>query len=105
MAARRIVPLGHVVMTRAVNDAIADHTPFAEFALETIRRHASGDWGELPAEDWRENELSIERGFRLLSSYPLPEAITRTLDAPNDRLWVITEADRSVTTLLWPSEY
>ncbi len=87
-------------MTRGENDALADHNEFAEFALEAIRRHASRHWGDLRPEDWRENERSIELRYRLLSSYPLPEAITATVDAPDDRLWIITEADRSATTLL-----
>ena len=61
-----------------------------------IRRHVIGDWGELDEEDRRENELSVARGFRLLSSYTL---------SSGTKLWVITEADRSSTTLLLPSEY
>ncbi len=63
---------------------------------ELLRRHASGDWGEVPPEDARENALSLERGLRVLSSYPL-----RT----GARVWVITEADRSSTCLLLPEEY
>lgn len=59
-------------------------------------RHARGDWGEIPPEDARENELSLEHGFRILSSYPLPTG---------QRLWILTEADRSVTTLLRPMDY
>ena len=64
--------------------------------MEFLSRHVRGDWGELPREDKDENKLSLEKGFRLLSSY-------RTI--AGDRLWVITEADRSVTTLLLPEEY
>ena len=63
---------------------------------EFLSRHLRGDWGELCQEDKSENELSLKRGFRLLSSYPVTET---------DTLWIITEADRSVTTLLLPSEY
>ena len=63
---------------------------------EFLSRHLRGDWGELCQEDKTENELSLEHGFRLLSSYPVTET---------DTLWIITEADRSVTTLLLPSEY
>jgi hypothetical protein len=61
-----------------------------------LSRHLRGDWGELCQEDKAENELSLKHGFRLLSSYPITD---------NDTLWIITEADRSVTTLLLPSEY
>ena len=67
-----------------------------ESPLEYLRRHVSGDWGELDEEDRRENELSLREGFRLLSSYRLKTG---------EKLWIITEADRSVTTLLLPEEY
>jgi hypothetical protein len=99
------VPLGRLVCTRAVNDAVADHLGFAELALDAIRRHAAGDWGDVPPEDWRANNRSLDDGTRLLSAYRLPEAMRDAISAPDDRLWIITEADRSVTTLLWPSEY
>ena len=61
-----------------------------------LTRHVSGDWGEVPPEDIKENEFSLKHGFRLLSAY-------RT-DA-GDKLWVITEADRSSTSILLPDEY
>jgi hypothetical protein len=61
-----------------------------------LTRHAEGDWGELDPEDIRENEYSVAHGFRLLSSYTT---------AVGDKLWIITEADRSATTLLLPDEY
>ena len=64
--------------------------------MEFLSRHVTGDWGEIPEEDKQENQFSLEKGFRLLSSY-------RT--AAGDRLWVITEANRSHTTLLLPDEY
>jgi len=63
---------------------------------EFLDRHAAGDWGEVDSHDAKENEISLQRGFRLLSSY--------TTEA-GDRLWIITEADRSATTLLLPEEY
>ena len=59
-------------------------------------RHAAGDWGEVDAEDWSLNDQAVLDGTRLLSAY-------RTLKG--EKLWVITEADRSSTTLLLPSEY
>ena len=61
-----------------------------------LYRHASGDWGELDDEDRKENELSLREGFRLVSAYRLKTG---------EELWIITEADRSVTTLLLPEEY
>jgi hypothetical protein len=64
--------------------------------LEFLSRHLHGDWGDLCQEDKTENELSLKRGFRLMSSYRINETET---------LWVITEADRATTTLLLPSDY
>jgi hypothetical protein len=64
--------------------------------LEFLSRHLRGDWGDLCEEDKTENELSLKYGLRLLSSYPFSQT---------EKLWIITEADRSVTTLLLPEEY
>lgn len=62
---------------------------------EALRRHVAGDWGDICPEDACENELSLKEGFRLLSAYGAGER----------RFWVITEGDRSVTTILMPSDY
>lgn len=64
--------------------------------LEFLSRHVRGDWGDLDKEDKTENELSLKHGLRLLSSYQVSDT---------EKIWVITEADRSVTTLLLPEEY
>jgi len=63
---------------------------------ELLQRHASGDWGDVPPEDVRENEHALEHGFRVMSSYPLSGGV---------RVWIITERDRSLTTILLPAEY
>jgi len=83
-------------MTRGVNDLVAENTAFAKFVVESLVRHATGDWGNLSAEDKEENDLSLKQGLRLFSSYEnegLP------------KIWIITEADRSATTVLFPDEY
>ena len=64
--------------------------------LEFLARHLRGDWGDLCQEDKTENELGLKHGFRLMSSYQVTQI---------KNLWVITEGDRSVTTLLLPEEY
>lgn len=74
---------------KALEDA--QQTPF-----EFLSRHVTGDWGDVCAEDAAENELALREGFRLLSSYHTSKGV---------KLWIITEADRSVTTLLLPDEY
>lgn len=88
-----LFPLGQVVATPGALSALveAGQTPLA-----FLQRHITGDWGDLPAEDIQENELSLAAGLRLLSAYTL---------ASGQKLWIISEADRSVTTLLLPAEY
>ena len=79
-------------------------TPGALAALEKagqqpgdfLSGHVTGDWGEVPPEDIKENEFSLKLGFRLLSAY-------RT--NAGDRIWIITEANRSSTCILLPEEY
>jgi hypothetical protein len=86
-------PLGQIVATPGALAALerANQSP-AVF----LSRHAEGDWGELDPTDIAENAFSIAHGFRLLSSYETEAG---------ERLWIITEADRSATTLLLPEEY
>ena len=83
-------PLGQTVITANAADALhpAD-------VLDALRRHARGDWGEVCAEDAAENELSITEGFRLLSAYT---------DRNGVKFWIITEWDRSATTVLLPED-
>lgn len=83
--------LGQVVATRNALDAL--HPQDVRGAID---RHAEGDWGELDEHDRLENERSLTAGFRLLSVYR---------DRNNRRFYVITEADRSVTTVLLPEDY
>jgi hypothetical protein len=87
---------GQIVMTCGVADKVAGDAGFAQFVTECIARHLGGDWGDLCAEDKKENELSLKNGYRLLSSYMSPGDV---------KVWVITDADRSVTTALFPDEY
>ena len=91
---QRLFSLGQIVVTPGALTALekAGQTP-----MEFLTRHVRGDWGELCEEDRKENQTSLERGFRLLSSY-------RT-NAGDAKLYVITEADRTVTTILLPEEY
>ena len=92
----RSFPLGRLMMTRGVNDLVAENKEFALFVLTSLQRHARGDWGDLAEEDKKENEYSLNRRLRLLSAYERP---------PLPKIWIITEADRSLTTILFPEEY
>ena len=86
------LPLGRVVVTPGALQVLAEA---GEDPLSYLARHASGNWGDLDTNDWRENERSLKHGWRVLSSYPIGE----------QTIWVITESDRSVTTILLPEEY
>ena len=85
-------PLGRIVATPGALKILGKA---GEDPLSFLSRHCSVDWGELEAHDRRENELSLKNGWRVLSSYPVGEG----------KVWIITEADRSVTTILLPEEY
>ena len=84
-------PLGQTVITPN-----AMHRVPPEEVLAAIKRHAACDWGEVCEEDRQENELSLREGFRLLSVYR---------SAAGEKFWIITEADRSATTVLMPEDY
>jgi hypothetical protein len=85
--------LGQVVATPG---ALAALQEAGQEPLELLRRHQSGDWGEVPAEDKQENDFSVQHGYRVLSAYTLSIGI---------KVWLITEWDRSVSTFLLPQEY
>jgi hypothetical protein len=85
--------LGQLVATFG---ALAALEKTGQTPMEFLSRHVTGDWGDIPEEDKKENQFSLEKGFRLMSSY-------RT--TANAVVWVISEANRSHTTLLPPEEY
>ncbi len=91
---RPLFPLGQIVATPGALETMARK---GIDPAGLIHRHVTGDWGDLCQEDAEENNYSVEHGLRILSAYG-------ARDDP-DRLWVITEADRSVTTILCPDEY
>ena len=90
------INLGHLLMTKGVNDLVVDDEAFAKFVMSRLTRHQRADWGELTDEDKQENELSLKAGYRLFSAYELKGL---------PKIWIITEADRSATTILFPDEY
>ena len=86
------LPLGRIVATPGALEVLSEA---GEDSLRYLTRHASGDWGYLGEYDRRKNERSLRHGWRILSSYPVG----------GKTIWVITEADRSVTTILLPEDY
>ena len=88
-----ILELGFVVATPGALQVLETAGQSAD---EFLARHEAGDWGELGEADWGENGLSLREGFRILSTYILRTGV---------KIWIITEADRSATTVLLPEEY
>lgn len=88
-----LFPLGQTVATPGALEALQQA---GESPAPYLARHVAGDWGDLGAEDKQANDDALRHGARLLSAYTL---------TTSDRMWIITEADRSYTTLLLPEEY
>lgn len=104
---RRLFSPGQVATTPGVL-ALADQGVNVQALIfRVLRRHLAGDWGMVPAADARENRVALAEGFRLMSVYLIDESLSEEAAGSErgEKVWVITEADRSVTTVLLPSEY
>ena len=93
MSKKILFSLGQVVATPGAIEAMEEA---GQSSAELLQRHITGDWGDVPPEDAKENDFSVKKGFRILSAYKLKTGV---------KIWIITEADRSATTFLLPSEY
>lgn len=87
--------LGMTVVTRGVDHLLRSSTPFHNGVMESLRRHADCDWGDVDPEDKMQNDFALSKGLRLFSAYVVDDT----------KIWIITEADRSSTTILFPDEY
>lgn len=92
------VNLGTIVLTKAIKEIIEKDENFKNFVMKSLERHRRGDWGDLVKEDWEENNFSLDKELRLLSSY-------KEESRGNKKIWIITEADRGSTCVLFPDEY
>jgi len=88
-------PLGDLVATAGVSEFVNEDPARHEEMLGLVARHLNCDWGDVCDEDKKLNDEALTEGSRLLSSYLLA----------GKKVWIITEADRSVTTVLFPDEY
>ncbi len=92
---------GQIVATRGVYDLTCQNPDFAKFVQKSLNRHVKGDWGDVNNEDKQTNDQALKQVIRLLSAYNddrFPKNGVATI-------WIITEADRSATTILFPDEY
>lgn len=88
-----LFPLGQTSVTRGV---LAHFEKYGIDAQEYLERHVRGDWGDICTGDQAQNVYAVSEGFRIFSVYTT---------AAGRRIWIITEADRSATTILFPEEY
>ena len=93
ISAKPLFPLGQTYATPGAIEALSEA---GQDAAEFLKRHQHGDWSEMSDEDRRENQFSVDKRLRIFSAYHTSKG---------EKLWVITEADRSATTILLPSEY
>lgn len=87
--------IGKLVTTIGVSKAMEQDERFSYDVIDSIRRFVSRDWGDVPKEDAQENAFALENGERIIGAYPTVRG----------KIWIITEADRSATTVLFPPEY
>ena len=90
--------IGQLVATRGVHDLMQENPDFNHFAQSAFLKYRRCDWGDTCESDKAQNDSAVINGERILAEYRHPEH-------PEWRLWIITEWDRSATTLLFPSEY
>lgn len=88
---------GELMATKAIDERENADPLFQCFTANSFIRHICGDWGDLCDEDKEVNEDALVNGGRLMSSY--------TFENTGEKIWIITEADRSITTILFPSDY
>lgn len=90
--------LGQTVMTRGIADAMEGSFTFRVFVVNSMKRYMQCDWGEMSEDDKELNDAALKKGDdRIFAAYTQPETDTK--------IWIITEWDRSVTTILFPDEY
>lgn len=92
--------LGRLVATAGVAGLMTDEdgveTPFSEHVKRCLKRYVNGDWGDVGAEDGKLNDAALAEGTRILAAYE---------HETFEKIWIITEWDRSYTTILFPREY
>ena len=87
--------IGKLVATRGVACEMQENSDFEKFVRKSFSRHASGDWGDMCEEDKASNDYALAHGERIFSAY----------EKDDKKIWIITEWDRSATTILFPDEY
>ncbi len=96
-----VLSLGQVVATSTIHSLMSSDLSFHTFIYTSLMRHEEGDWGEICVEDHESNEMALIAGRRVFSVYECGSVHQEH----GQKIYIITEADRSATTVLWPWEY
>lgn len=92
----RVLQIGKLVMTKGVHTKTLEDPAFNNFVVESLTKYIQCDWGDTCEEDAKRNDESAKNGERVFAVYK---------HIRGETIWIITEWDRSVTTILFPSEY
>ena len=96
-----VLSLGQVVATSSIHSIMSSDLSFHTFVYTSLMRHEDGDWGEICEEDHASNQAALISGRRIFSVYECGAVHQEH----GQKIYVITESDRSATTVLWPWEY
>ena len=99
---KNLFRIGQLVATVKISENMYQSGQFSAFCQNCIAQHKAGNWGDLEEEDIESNNEALISNGRLLSCYLIPKFLNISID---EKIWIITEADRSSTTILFPSEY
>lgn len=91
--------LGRTVVTKGISELMSKDGDFYVFVMSSLCKHARGDWGDLDPEDAKLNDAALASGEDRIFSVYKRDGI------PDGKIWIITEWDRSATTILFPHEY
>lgn len=94
--------LGEVIATPTVWMLIDTNADFSLFTTLCLSRYIAGDWGDISDEDKSLNDKAVKEGDRIIASYLIPQEVEGICE---DRIWISTEGDRSLTMLLFPGDY
>ena len=94
--------VGKVVVTTAVDELMQSNYEFQRFVTLSLGKHVRGNWGNMSPDDRKKNDEALENGERIMSVYYRPGM---KKEDPQGKIWIITEADRSSTTILFPEDY
>lgn len=91
-----VICIGQLLLTAGIRAEMDESSDFEKFVRKSFSRHATGDWGDMCEDDKAHNDYALEYGERVFSSYEYND---------DTKIWIITEWDRSATTILFPDEY